>query len=514
MTVCMEPAAAPPRCLGVKHRLTARAACAALGLALVSGCTDERLVGQDYHAECFRPGCPPNVILFVADDMGWRDCAAYGSEFYETPHIDRLVRHGMRFTSAYAAAPLCSPTRASILTGQYPARLGLTTAVGHELNPRLEPYLPDSAPPTSPRIEPVSSNRLRHQQVTLAEVLQAAGYATAHFGKWHLGWGPYEPTEHGFDDAAPGGSYAGPPSYFSPYRIATFSDGPPGEHIDERLAKEAVAFMARHQYDPFFLNFWAFSVHAPFQGKPELVDKYRARADSTDPQHSPTMGAMLETMDRALGRLIDAVDELGLADNTIIVVFSDNGGNMYDVVDATTPTSNHPLRGGKGTIYEGGLRVPLVVVWPDVIPAGLVSDALVSSVDLYPTLLDLAGVQANPAFAPDAKSFGPVLRQQAHSVRNEIACHFPHSIEATRNVAATSIRQDEWKLIRFYADGPGQNDRYELYHLPSDPGEAADLAAAQPDRVAQLDGLIDQHLRDTSALVPIANPAYVPPTGP
>jgi len=456
----------------------------------------------------------PNIIFILADDMGWVDSTVYGSKFYETPNIERLAKMGMRFSSAYAANPLCSPTRASILTGQYPCRIGLTTPNCHISPAQTNTFLSISAPPTSKRLEPVTKNRLELEYFTTGEALKEAGYATALYGKWHLGHEPYQPPNHGFDENEPGGSYPGPPSYFSPYRMHGFKDGPEGEHIDERLVDSAVAFMKKNKAKPFFLNFWNFSVHAPYQGKEKQIEKYKKKVDRKDPQNCPTMGSMIETMDDCVGKLLDSVEELGLEKDTIIIFFSDNGGNMYDEVEGTTPTSNHPLRGGKATIYEGGFRVPMIVVWPGVVKPDSRSSAFVSSVDFYPTILEMAGLKPKPGLTCDGVSLVPVLENPKAQVRDTIFCHFPHSVPATKNIASTSVRKGDWKLIKFYADNPDQTDRYELYNLKKDIGESTNLAEKNPKIVASLDKLIVKHLKDTNAIVPIANPKYNPNSGP
>jgi len=456
----------------------------------------------------------PNIIFILADDMGWVDSTLYGSKFYETPNIERLAKMGMMFTSAYAANPLCSPTRASILTGQYPCRIGLTTPNCHLDPVQTNTFLRTSASPTSKRLEPITKNRLEHEYYTTGEVLKNAGYATALFGKWHLGWKPFEPPNQGFDVNEPGGSYPGPPSFFSPYHMerSGFKDGPEGEQIDERITESAITFMKKNAKEdkPFFLNFWNFDVHAPFQGKEKLIDKYKKKINPNDPQNCPEMGSMIETLDGCIGKIIDTVKELEIEKETIIIFFSDNGGNMYDNVDGTTPTSNYPLRGGKATIYEGGTRVPMIVVWPGVVKPDTKSDVMISSIDFYPTILAMAGVKPKSGQIIDGINLVPFLEGKNKKVHDEIYCHFPHSVPATKNIASTSVRKGDYKLIKFYADNPDQTDRYELYNLKKDIGEKNNLAEKYPDIVKKLDKLIVQHLKDTNAIVPVANPKYDP----
>lgn len=456
----------------------------------------------------------PNVIVILADDLGWRDTTVYGSQFYETPNIARLAERGMTFTNAYSASPLCSPTRASVLTGLWPARLRFTTPAGHLPKVVLDPKVPDQARPDRKAVTPQTRTRLPNKYVTYAEVLKNADYATAFMGKWHLGRAPYLPEHQGFEEVVGGRGHPGPPGgYFAPFpKIDTIPNAKLGEHIDDILGREAVAFIKDHRDGPFLLNFWPYSVHAPFQAKLDLIEKYGAKADSDEPQNCPTMGAMIETMDKNIGKVLDALDRLGIADETIIIFTSDNGGNMYSEVDGVVPTSNAPLRNGKGSIYEGGQRVPLIVVWPGVVEPGSDSDTVVTSVDYFPTLLEMLELQVTEEVAFDGVSLVPLLNGSGTLDREAIFCHFPHYVPATGNLPSTSVRRGDWKLIRFYADGEDQTDRFELYNLTDDPGERNDLSAEKPELVAELDRLIDDFNRETDALLPAANPNYRPAT--
>ncbi|HYW79000.1 MAG TPA: sulfatase, partial [Thermoguttaceae bacterium] len=329
----------------------------------------------------------PNVVLILADDLGWSDTTLFGTtKFYRTPNIERMSARGMTFTHAYASSPLCSPTRASILTGLSPARTGITAPVCHMPKILLAATPGLSASPQSKSILPNSATRLDTEHYTLAETLKDNGYATGHFGKWHLGAEPYSPLQHGFDVDVPHWPGPGPAgSYVAPWKFPDFDPDTPDEHIEDRMAKEAVAFMETHRNEPFFLNYWMFSVHAPFDAKQALIDQYKKKIDPNDPQRSPTYAAMVESMDDAVGTLLDTLDRLQVADHTIIVFASDNGGNMYNEVDETTPTSNLPLRGGKATMYEGGIRGPAVVVYPGVVEKASRSDTPIQSADFYPT---------------------------------------------------------------------------------------------------------------------------------
>lgn len=452
----------------------------------------------------------PNILFILADDLGWMDSTVYGSRYYETPNLEKLAQRGMLFRNAYAANPLCSPTRASIMTGKYPCRLHLTTPAGH-LPP--QPDVPLMAKQTAPwrkMVTPRGKRFLPHEEVTLAEVFQDHGYTTGFIGKWHLGHEPWWPKTHGFEVNIAGGHYPGPPSYFSPYRIKTLSDGPPGEYITDRLTDEAEKYIKAPREKPFFLCFWHYAVHAPFQGKEDLIKRYENRKDPRGKQDCPTMAAMIQSLDESVGRIMAVLDEQGLTDNTIIIFMSDNGGNMYDRVKGTTPTNNAPLRNGKGNIYEGGVRTPCMVVWPGKVKPGVESDALISSIDFYPTVLAMAGIPPNPEQQIDGESLVPVLREKGKSKRQAIYCHFPHYIPATGNLPATSLRQGPWKLIRFFGEGPGRAHHFELYNLDDDVGETKNLAAAMPERVKAMDALITAHLADTGALIPFPNPVYDP----
>ena len=459
----------------------------------------------------------PNIVFFLVDDMGWMDSTLYGSKYYHTPNVERLAKRGMMFTDAYAANPLCSPTRASILTGKYPCRLGITTPACHLPAQPDVPVLGKTAPPFHKVVCPRSRRFLPLEEHTLAETFRDAGYATAFIGKWHLGHDEkWWPKAQGFDINIAGGRYPGPPSYFSPYRIRTLRDGPSGQYITDRLTDEAEGYLrkAARADKPFMLCFWHYAVHAPFQGKEDLIAEYRKRKDPRGKQGSATMGAMIQSMDESLGRLLDTLDKLKLADDTIIIFFSDNGGNMYNTVDGLTPTNNHPLRGGKGSIYEGGVREPCIVVWPRAVKPGTRSSEVISSIDWYPTMLDMAGIPKPAKAQFDGLSIAPALKGTPALDREAIFCHFPHYIPATGNLPATSVRKGRWKLIRLYGEGPNRSHGHELYDLAADIGETKDLAAKMPDKVKELDALITQHVNTTGAVVPILNPAYDPSAKP
>lgn len=472
----------------------------------------------------------PNIVFIMADDLGWNDVGIYGSSRYKTPNIDALAREGMAFTQAYAANPTCSPTRASILSGQYPARLGITLPAGHEPEVRMKAALPKGAPADQKCMGVVSANRLDTGIVTLAEVLKADGYATGHFGKWHLGAEPYSPLEQGFDVDIPHSSTPGlPRGYLAPWRFDLFPAAPgksadpipaaPGEHIEDRMASEAVQFIAANKAHPFFLNYWAFSVHSMYNAKPDLVEQCKGDLDDAQPQHNAVYAAMVRSLDDAVGTLVKGLKAAGVMDKTLIVFFSDNGGvdwpalrteacpDAKDFADIP-PTSNAPLRGGKATIYEGGTREPCFVVWPGVVKPGTKTDAMIESTDFYPTLAAAADAKLPEGQVMDGISFLPVLEGGATAHRREIFGFFPHFIKHTGQLPAASVRRGNWKLVRTFHDGPGQAHRYELYNLAEDPAEAKDLAPAHPDLVQELDGRITHFLEETHAVLPATNPSY------
>ena len=457
----------------------------------------------------------PNIVFIMADDLGWRDTGIYGSTFYETPHIDALAKRGMLFTNAYTANPTCSPTRASIMTGLWPSRIGFTAPNGADRRIRLKAEMKRRNRPSYRATTARSVTRLDLNYVTLAETLQAAGYRTGHFGKWHLGQQPYDPLHQGFDVDVPRYWGAGPArDYVAPWNFPSALDfyGNPGDHLEDRMAEEAVKFIIENKAQPFFLNYWSWSVHSRYDAKKALIEKYRSKIDPANPQRNPVMAAMIESLDDAVGTLMKSLEDEGLADNTIVVFFSDNGGNMYDRVDNVAPTNNWPLRGGKGTIYDGGTRSPLVFIWPEAVKGGTKSQDIVQSIDFYPTFLDMLNLETPEGLEFDGVSFLPALKGR-HLDREAIFCHWPHNPPHTGAKSSTYVRKGDWKLIRFYYDGDKQPDdtyahRYELYNLKYDPGELNNLANAQPGEVQKLDALIETFLINSETLAPRPNPYY------
>jgi len=463
----------------------------------------------------------PNVLFIMIDDLGWKDVGFMGSTFYETPNVDAIAANGMRFMSAYTAAPLCAATRTSIMSGTWPARNGLTGASGHVEEIRYHASLQKKSAPDRKALGVKECTRLKPEYYTMAEAFHDAGYTTAHIGKWHMGTAPSDPLSQGFDIDIPHTNAPSPlpEGWFAPWPVWE-GEGEEGDHLEDRMAEEAVKFIKEHNPQktgkPFLLDYWAFSVHSPWKAKQEIIDKYEKKANYYEGQHTAVYAAMVEIMDQAVGRLMTSLEEEGLIDNTIVIFYSDNGGwfksaKKYvhpDYVDVPMGT-NYPLRDGKASIYEGGTRVPLAISWPGHIEPGTVNhDAIVSSVDMYPTLIDLCGIKPNKHAILDGSSIKPALMGQEF-LHDEIYCHFPHYIPATGNVPSTYVRKGDWKLIRHYHDNPDQTHRYELYNLHNDIGEMSNLAASLPEKVKELDQMIDLHLAETEAVFPIANPDYV-----
>ena len=456
-----------------------RIACA-VGLAAIAGITA---------ASAATPSSAINVIVIVADDLGWTDLGCYGSDLYQSPHIDGLARDGMRFTANYSACTVCSPTRAALLTGKYPARL------------RITDWIP-GLPPENPKLlVPDFTKHLPYQEITLAERLHDAGYATASIGKWHLGGPPYYPERHGFDLNIAGTDQPQPrPGYFAPYAIDAIEQGPPGEYITDRLGEEAVRFIRANAERPFFLYLPHFAVHTPIQGKKQLVDRYQAQVQESMRHINADYAAMIDSMDQTVGRIRQTLDELNIADRTIIIFTSDNGGRI-------PTTANAPLRAGKGSCYEGGVRVPLIVYWPKMTQAGSECATPVITMDLYPTVLEAIRISDANTPSSDGLSLVPLLRQNGNLPERALFWHYPHyqhyQQEGTTPYGA--IRRGDSKLIEFYDD-----NRVELYDLSDDVGERRNVAASAPDLVKTLREELHAWRRSINAQMPAPNPAYDP----
>jgi len=499
------------------------------------------------------PARPPNIVLVLIDDLGWRDLGSYGSTFHETPHLDRFARESVRFTDAYAACHVCSPTRASILTGKYPARLQLTD------------WLPGRKefPFQRLRNAPVRQH-LPLEETTLAEALRARGYATGHFGKWHLGEEPHGPRAQGFDVQVPRWNKGWPnPGFHAPFKLDGLADAP-GQYLTDRLTDEALRWIGEHRDRPFFLYLSHFAVHDPIQAPAALVAKYRAKLpersapagpayvlegnpdDARSPtraeladlarrdefaghqvfanrtvkirqhQDNPVFAAMVENLDQNFGRLTAHLETLGLTGNTIVIFVSDNGGMAAanfgrpdrvvagTALDAAYSTSNLPLRGAKGWLYEGGIRVPLMIRAPGSgVRGGVVSAVPVITTDLYPTVLELAGLPALPDQHRDGVSLAPLLRAGTAPTRDALFWHFPHYSNHGRQSPGGAIRAGDHKLLLYF-----EQQRVQLFNLRADPGEQEDLAARQPALAQALTARLRQWQAAVGAAPMEPNPDY------
>ena len=447
----------------------------------------------------------PNFVFFLVDDMGWKDAVCYGSSFYETPNIDRLARGGMRFTDAYAACPVCSPTRASIMSGKYPARLNLTDFLVGRRRGKLNPakYI----------------HQLPLEEVTIAETLKEAGYATFFAGKWHMGGEGFWPEDQGFDvnkgGCERGGPYGGK-RYFSPYGNPRLEDGPEGEHLPDRLASETAAFIESHKDVPFLTYLSFYSVHTPLMARADLKRKYEAKAKTVQAgeiwgvegarkvrlvQDHAVYAGMIEAMDQAVGKVLNALDRLNLANDTVVILMSDNGGLS---TSEGHPTSNLPLRAGKGWLYEGGIREPMIIKWPGVVKPGSMCSEPVISTDFYPTMLDMAGLRQKPKQHIDGVSFVPLLRGRKSLARKAIFWHYPHYGNQGGSPGG-AVRAGDYKLIEFYED-----NRVELYNLKADIGEKNNLADEMPEKAAELLNMLKAWRKEVDAQMPTPNPGYKP----
>ncbi|MFB6120747.1 MAG: sulfatase [Halobacteriaceae archaeon] len=471
----------------------------------------------------------PNVVCITADDLGWRDLGCYGSPFYETPNLDQLARDGTRFTDAYASCPVCSPTRASIMTGNYPGRVGVTDWI--DFHGRTHPA-------RGKLVDAEYSDHLPHEETTLAATLSDAGYRRYHVGKWHLGGASQDsrPEDHGFDVNVGGcewGMPAGEGGYFRPWEIPNLDESADdGAYLPHRLADEAVTLVEDHAEsdDPFFLNYSPYLVHTPLQAPDDLVERYerKRRALGLDEveefelggrfptegkreerirrrlvQSDPVYAAMVETLDRCVGRLLDALDRTGQADDTVVIFTSDNGGLA---TSEGSPTTNRPLSEGKGWMVEGGNRVPMIVHWPGVTDAGesaAMVDTPVTSPDVYPTVLDAAGVPNPEGQAIDGESLRPLLEDDTVGLdRDAVFWHYPHYGNQGGTPSA-AVRAGDWKLIEFF-----ETDDVALYDLGADVREARDLSDHRPAVVDDLRRRLHEWQDDVDARFPAQNPAH------
>jgi arylsulfatase A-like enzyme len=443
---------------------------------------------------------PPNVVLILIDDLGWKDLGCYGSDYYQTPNIDRLAAEGMRFTDAYAACHVCSPTRAAILSGKSPARLLLTQWLPGGRWSRTENRLREGR----------HVSNLPLEEITIAEALRDAGYRTAFMGKWHLGTETYYYPEHqGFDVNVAGRDYGAPGSYFYPFegswKIPTTGQtlhkqtplpGEAGDYLVDRLAEEAARFVRDHADDPFFLMLSHYAVHAPLQGKPGKVARYE-RVPRGRRQGKPAYAAMVESVDESVGRVIKALGDEGIADRTLVLFTSDNGGYAR-------ATDNAPLRANKGSNYEGGLRVPLIIKWPGQTPPQSVSHEPVISTDLYPTILEASGQPLRPHQHVDGHSLVPVLTGRGGLQREAIYWHYPHYNQHPHSFPSGVVRAGDWKLIEAFETG-----ELSLFNLAEDLGESHDLSPERPAKTAELHQRLKAWRKRVGADPMRPNPQYV-----
>lgn len=460
---------------------------------------------------------PPNIVIILADDLAWADVGCYGSTFHETPNLDRLAAEGMRFTNGYAAHMSCSPSRAALLTGRYPARLKITAYIPG-------PSLTGKYLPATMRMQ------LPFEEVTLAEVLKESGYKTLFVGKWHLGDTPYFPEKQGFDVNIGGNRSGAPGSYFWPYGRGKntkgyhgievpglYEDGKEGEHLCDRLTTEALKLVTANQHEPFFLYLSFYDVHTPIQAKQALIQKYREKARRTglpqqatfvsegtlergtrpglkqnksrQVQNDPAYAAMVETLDTNVGRVLDELTQLGLEENTIVLFTSDNGG--YPPI-----TSNLPFRGGKGWAYEGGTREPWLVKWPGVTQPRSVCHVPVIFTDVFPTVLEMAGLPSRPELHCDGISFVPLLKGESKPLHDALFWHYPHYASYGCG-PYSAIRSGDWKLIEWLEDRS-----VDLFNLKEDPGEQSNLAPIMPEKVADMRQRLHQWREEVDANMP------------
>jgi arylsulfatase A len=496
-------------------------------------------------------GLKPNIVLFLVDDLGWSDLGCYGSSFYETPRIDQFAREGIMFTNAYAACHVCSPTRASILTGKYPATIHLTD------------FLPGRREfPFQKFLNAEINQHLPYEEQTIAEVLQENGYKTAIIGKWHLGDEPSTPMEHGFDFHIPDWLGGVAKTFYAPYRLGGL-EAPEGEYLTDRLTDEALNYIEENRDNPFFLYFAHYAVHDPIEGRPDLVAKYEAKLkdmphpagepyilegnpDDEDPlsveelddllkepeyagysvlphrtvkikqfQDNVRFAAMVESVDESFRRVLAKLDELGLEENTIVILYSDNGGmssaNFWDPdrnipeadLDKAFSTSNLPLRGAKGWLYEGGIREPLIIKWPGQGAKDVICDVPVTSPDFYPTILDMLGIPMPAGVKTDGVSIVPLLKGGAHLDREAIYWHFPHYSNHGMQSPGGAIRAGDFKLIEYF-----ENNSVQLFNLKEDIGEQHDLSASEPEKANKLRDMLHQWRQDIDATMMSPNPEY------
>jgi len=433
----------------------------------------------------------PNIVVFLIDDMGWGDLGCYGDTFHETPNIDQLARESMKFTNAYAGAPVCSPSRAAILTGKAPARLHLTQ------------WIPGVFYKHKKLLEAPTPLHLNRNVPTIAKMLKSAGYHTGAIGKWHLGGEGYLPEDFGFDVNIAGDNHGHPPSYFGPYNFHNLTGYTAKDYLTDVLTQKMDAFVQdAAAKGPFFLYMAEYSVHLPLQAKLDMIEKYRRKNGGKD-EPDPIYAAMIESTDIALGSLRTVLQRAGVADNTIILLTSDNGGVGFQGRRLHRIADNGPLRAGKGYLYEGGIREPFLVHWPGVTKPNTVCDVPVSGLDLMPTILQMTG--AGPVPEPyDGLDITGLLRGGAAPQRDTLYWHYPHYSDQG-GTPGGAIREGDWKLIEFFED-----NHLELYNLALDPGEQYNFASSYADKAWDLRRKLASWRESVNAVMPTPNPNYDP----
>ena len=448
---------------------------------------------------------PPNIVFILADDLGWADLPVYGNKFNEAPNLDRMAREGVRFDNAYAACPVCSPTRASIQSGQYPARVGITDFIRGHWRPYEEVTVPKNR-----------TQYLPSEIVTFAEKLKDAGSSTAYYGKWHLGWDEYEPMKQGYDEQA---AYSGGGFYNYAQYIIPPQEFPEGQILSEALTDLSISFIENNQDKPFLLFLSHYDVHVQLDAQEELIEKYLAKEKVDGYTCNAVYAAMIENIDISVGRIEKKLEELGLEENTVLIFFSDNGGlrSRFDLVPLIAKTKQHyyqddsllyvatsnaPLRREKGTVYEGGIREPLIIRWPGKVKPGTLNHSIVSSVDFYPTLLDLAGVSPDPSQVLDGKSLKDIILKGEEDYDRAIFWHYP---VYHHDVPASAVRKGDYKLIENLVDGS-----FELFNLAEDISESENLVDSNPAKYKEMRDLLKAWQKEVKAEFPNPNPAFDP----
>ncbi len=458
----------------------------------------------------------PNVLFILVDDLGWKDLGCYGSSFYETPNIDLLASQSYRFTNAYSSNPVCSPTRASIMTGKHPSRIGITDWITSE-NPPSELW--NKLRKNQKLIQPKNKHALPLEEFTMAEALQTAGYPTFYAGKWHLGDEGFLPQDQGFEINKGGHIKGSPPGgYYTPYNNPQLEDGPKGEYLTDRLTDESIAFMEQNKENPFFLYLAFYTVHTPIQANLKYLEKFKQKRSLLKDslpikvkeqkgytvlnQYNASYASMVYALDQNVGRLINKLKTLNLLENTLIIFTSDNGGLSTligkTVYGRSAPTSVLPLRAGKGWAYEGGIRVPLIIKPPNNFQAKTI-DAPANSMDYYPTVLDYTGIGLNPDQHIDGISLKPLLDGETSVTHKQLIWDFPH-YHGSGWTPGRAIRKGPWKLIYFF-----ENHIYELYNLDNDIGERNNLAANYPEKFEEMKKLLNVWSEEIKAKKPIIN---------